>query len=118
MCSKNIVAQMPPQGYFMPYAKRYAKNRFFLRRNPYHPFGGMWLIQRFCNKLRLRWLIQKYVRTQSRTAFYHPAEMVMALIVAIIMGLRRINKARYGVRSCNDTSGRIEKVVQWRGPYD
>src|SRR5215469_16367455 len=55
-------------------------------------FGGMWLIQRFCNKLRLRWLIQKYVRTQSRTALYHPAEMVMALIVAIIMGLRRINK--------------------------
>jgi hypothetical protein len=55
-------------------------------------FGGMWLIQRFCNKLRLRWLIQKYVRTPSRSALYHPAEMVMALMFAIIMGLRRINK--------------------------
>jgi 1,4-alpha-glucan branching enzyme len=22
------------------------------------------------------------------------------------------------VRSCNDTSGRIQKVVQWRAPYD
>ena len=38
MSSNSVVAQMPPEGYFVPYAKRYAKNRFFLRRNPHHPF--------------------------------------------------------------------------------
>ena len=36
MNSKHVVAQMPPEGYFMPDAKRHAKNRFFLRRNPHH----------------------------------------------------------------------------------
>jgi hypothetical protein len=55
-------------------------------------FGGMWLIQRFCNKLRLRWLIQKHVRVPNRSTPYHPAEMIIALMFAIVMGLRRINK--------------------------
>lgn len=55
-------------------------------------FGGMWLIQRFCNKLRLRWLLQKHLERLRRTGTYHPAELVLALLYAIIMGLRRINK--------------------------
>ena len=55
-------------------------------------FGGMWLIQRFCNKLRLRRLIQRYVNVSGRTSTYHPAELIVALLFAIIMGLRRINK--------------------------
>jgi len=37
-------------------------------------------------------LIQKHVRVLSRNTLYHPAEVLMALIFAIIMGLRRINK--------------------------
>jgi hypothetical protein len=55
-------------------------------------FGGMWLIQRFCNKLRLRWLIQKYVKIPNRQGIYLTVELILALIYAIIMGLRRINK--------------------------
>ena len=55
-------------------------------------FGGMWLIQRFCNKLRLRWLLQKHLEKLRRTRTYHPAELILALLYAIIMGLRRINK--------------------------
>src|SRR3990167_4398484 len=55
-------------------------------------FGGMWLIQRFCNKLRLRWLLQKHLEKLRRTRTYHPAELILALLFAIIMGLRRINK--------------------------
>ena len=55
-------------------------------------FGGMWLIQRFCNKLRLRWLLQKHLEKLRRTGTYHPAELILALLYAIIMGLRRINK--------------------------
>jgi hypothetical protein len=52
----------------------------------------MWLIQRFCKRLKLRWLLQKYVDKLQRTATYHPVELIVALLFAIIMGLRRINK--------------------------
>src|SRR5882724_12147009 len=55
-------------------------------------FGGMWLIQRFCNKLQLRRLIQRYVKVSGRTTTYHPAELIVGLLFAIIMGLRRSNK--------------------------
>lgn len=55
-------------------------------------FGGMWLIQRFCNKLRLRHLIRRCLRFGSRFTDYHPSELILALMFAIIMGLRRINK--------------------------
>ncbi len=55
-------------------------------------FGGMWLIQRFCKKLCLKKLLQEYVRLEQRNQDYHPAELFLALMFAIIMGLRRINK--------------------------
>ena len=55
-------------------------------------FGGMWLIQRFCNKLRFRHLLKKYIRTFQRSSDYHPSELILALVFAVIMGLRRINK--------------------------
>ena len=52
----------------------------------------MWLIQRFCNKLGLKKLLQDYVRPSQRHSHYHPSELILALLYAIIMGLRRINK--------------------------
>jgi len=52
----------------------------------------MWLIQRFCSQLRLKKLLQDYVRIERRNEGYHPSEMILALMYAIIMGLRRINK--------------------------
>ena len=55
-------------------------------------FGGMWLIQRFCNKLGLKKLLQGYVRPSQRHSQYRPSELVLALLYAVIMGLRRINK--------------------------
>jgi len=55
-------------------------------------FGGMWLIQRFCNKLGLRHLFQRHVQPPSRASHYHPSELFLALLFSIIMGLRRINK--------------------------
>lgn len=55
-------------------------------------FGGMWLIQRFCHRLHLRHLLQRYVRPFQRSAEYSPDELFLALMFAIIMGLRRINK--------------------------
>lgn len=55
-------------------------------------FGGMVLLQHFCNKLRLRWLIQKYVIIDQRNADYFPSDLILSLLYAIMAGLRRINK--------------------------
>lgn len=55
-------------------------------------FGGMWLIQRFCSQMGLRQLLQRHVPTLQRDGAYHPSTMILSLIYAIIMGLRRINK--------------------------
>lgn len=55
-------------------------------------FGGMWLIQRFCKWLALKKRLQDYVRFVQRNQDYHAAELFLALMYAIIMGLRRINK--------------------------
>src|SRR6516165_10497719 len=55
-------------------------------------FGGMVLLQRFCNKLKLRWLLQNYVKLPPRSPNYHPCDFILALLSAIMAGLRRINK--------------------------
>jgi hypothetical protein len=55
-------------------------------------FGGMWLIQRFCKKLCLKRYLQNYIRLSPRNTDYHSSELLLALMFAIIMGLRRINK--------------------------
>src|SRR6267143_3225090 len=55
-------------------------------------FGGMWLIQHFCKKLRFKKLLQEHVRFPQRTSQYRSSELILALVFAIIMGLRRINK--------------------------
>lgn len=55
-------------------------------------FGGMVLLQRFCNKLKLRWLLQNFVKVPQRSAGYLPSDLILALLYAIMAGLRRINK--------------------------
>jgi hypothetical protein len=55
-------------------------------------FGGMILIQRFCNKLRLRWWIQNFIKVPQRNTNYLPCDLILALFYIIIAGLRRINK--------------------------
>src|SRR6516162_774913 len=55
-------------------------------------FGGMMLLQRFCNKLGLRRLLQQSLRISQRNADYHPCDLVLALLYIIMAGLRRINK--------------------------
>lgn len=55
-------------------------------------FGGMVLILRFCNKLKLRWLLQKQIKIQERNADYYPSDLILSILYAIIMGLKRINK--------------------------
>jgi len=66
--------------------------RFSFEEHGLSHFGGMWLIQAFCKKLSLRRLLQRHVPISQRKSAYHFAELILALIYSIIMGLRRINK--------------------------
>jgi Transposase DDE domain group 1 len=52
----------------------------------------MVLLQRFCNKLKLRWLLQNYIKMPQRNADYLASDLILALLYAIMAGLRRINK--------------------------
>jgi hypothetical protein len=55
-------------------------------------FGGMLLIHSFCKKLRLKKLLQESIRFSQPNQTYHSSELIMALLYAIIMGMKRINK--------------------------
>jgi hypothetical protein len=55
-------------------------------------FGGMVLVQRFCQKIRLRWRLQRDVPLNVRQGLYWPADLFLALLYAVVAGLRRINK--------------------------
>lgn len=68
------------------------KIAFSFDENHLTHFGGMWLIQRFCQKLQLRWRLQKYITVSSHIGSYPACDLILALLFAIIMGLRRINK--------------------------
>ena len=68
------------------------KVRFTFDETHITHFGGMWLIQRFCKKTRIKKLLQDHIRLKDRNRDYHSSELILALIYAIIMGLRRINK--------------------------
>jgi hypothetical protein len=68
------------------------KVRFSFEGTHLTHFGGMWLIQRFCNRLGLKRLLQRHVRTEFRQGPYQSAELFLSLLYAMIMGLRRINK--------------------------
>jgi hypothetical protein len=54
-------------------------------------FAGMALIHAFCTRLGLKWLLQHALRPAPRSRDYHPAELLLALLYAIIVGLDRIN---------------------------
>jgi hypothetical protein len=55
-------------------------------------FGGLVLLQRFCQTLQLRWRLQNYVKLPGRDPEYASADLILALLYAIVAGLRRINK--------------------------
>ena len=54
-------------------------------------FAGMAPIQAFCQRLGLRRLLQQALRPAPRYRDYHPAELGLALLYAIIVELDRIN---------------------------
>ncbi len=52
----------------------------------------MVLLQRFCQQLRLRWLLQRDVLPTQRGGDFQPADLLLALIYVQIAGLKRISK--------------------------
>jgi hypothetical protein len=55
----------------------------------------MWLIQRFCKRLKLPWLLQKHVGTLQRAATYRPAELILALFFKKFReALRKVDRLR------------------------
>jgi len=69
-------------------------------------FGGLFLIHSFCKKLKLKWYLQKYVKSHQRNQEYQTAEFILILLYIIILGLSRIENVRY-LR----TNGVFEKIV-------
>jgi Transposase DDE domain group 1/Transposase domain (DUF772) len=55
-------------------------------------FGGLVLIQRFCRQLGLRRRLQRTVKIPRGNRSYSPSDLLLALMYAIMAGLRRINK--------------------------
>ncbi len=55
-------------------------------------FGGMVLMQRFCQQLQLRRRLQRAMKRPRHHGEYLPADLTLALLFAIIAGLRRLNK--------------------------
>lgn len=57
-------------------------------------FGGIILIHWFCKKLRLRWLLQKKVFFPQHSRRYHPVELILAIIYALIIGIHRLSRTK------------------------
>lgn len=53
-------------------------------------FGGLYLLQRFFQKLNLRYLLSHHIRFPQRNNHYSIAEEILALLYPIILGLGRI----------------------------
>ena len=55
-------------------------------------FGGLFLIQRFCNKLCLRRRLERILRSPPNWVDYPPADLVLVFLYVLIAGLARVNK--------------------------
>lgn len=57
-------------------------------------WGGLVLVQRFCQRLRLRWLVQRDVPIGQSGGKFRPADLLLALLYVQIAGLRRVSKTQ------------------------
>jgi hypothetical protein len=57
-------------------------------------FGGLFLIQRFCNKLCLRRRLERILQNPPHWVDYHPADVVLVFLYVLIAGLPRVNKTQ------------------------
>lgn len=78
---------------------------YFDERHLTH-FAGMFLIQRFCQKMGLRRLLQRHLRPAPRFRDFQPADMILAILYAIIAGMDRVNETQI-----LQYNGAFQKVV-------
>jgi hypothetical protein len=57
-------------------------------------FGGIFLIHWFCKKLKLRWYLQNQIRFPHSYKLYHPVDLILAIIYALIAGVHRLSKTK------------------------
>lgn len=55
-------------------------------------FGGLFLIQRFCNQLHLRRRLQRILKSAPRWIEYRPEDLILILLYVLIAGIQRVNK--------------------------
>jgi hypothetical protein len=66
--------------------------RFSFEAESLTHFGGLFLIQRFCNKLQLRRRLERVLQPTPTWSDYHPADLILVFLYVLIAGLPRINK--------------------------
>lgn len=57
-------------------------------------FGGMYLIHKFCQKIRLKWYLQQYVKFHQHHESYQTSELILIILYSIIVGILRIDTTR------------------------
>jgi hypothetical protein len=56
-------------------------------------YGGLFLIQRFCNKLDLRHRLQRLLRAAPEWSEFNPVDLILLLLFLLIAGVQRVNKS-------------------------
>jgi len=57
-------------------------------------YGGLFQIHKFCQKLKLKQLLQNYVRFRQQHIKYHTSELILFILYYIIAGILRIDNTR------------------------
>lgn len=71
------------------------KFHFLFERSGLTRFGGLSLFQQFCRSLRLRYFLQHHVRWPPyHHRAYHPADLFLAHLFAIVAGIGRIENTQ------------------------
>ena len=55
-------------------------------------FGGLFLIQRFCNQLHLRRRLQRILKSAPAWIDYRPEDLIITFLYVLIAGIQRVNK--------------------------
>lgn len=56
-------------------------------------YGGLFLIQRFCNKLDFRRRLQRALRAAPQWSEFDPVDLIQLLLFLLIAGVQRVNKS-------------------------
>jgi phosphohistidine swiveling domain-containing protein len=93
MAQSVLLGRFVPQSlialnFLSSYAKRLENTAFGLQRYPTNPFWGHDPSACcFSKQIKLRWLIQKYVKIPQRNASYRPSDLILAILYAIMAGV-------------------------------